>query len=220
MALAGDNLGSWHHAVTVRRMAQLSGNAFDTVWQFHEDTHCIHGDCHLQNVVSSSLHEQKASLKLVDFERSFPVKEVRVFLKEDMYLPLRLVDVLHLVRNFFNERIQKELQTSPELLRNHMTIWKCFGDKIVPHCRLLRESSSLRKAFMDLFCTLPPMTCEQKYLSIIEGHHDQVEFILQGKWWCAPLPNGHPMSFLEAIIFSQHNERVRQKKEFPYHSVA
>lgn len=153
MARTGDNLGKWHDEKTLKIMQHKIKDAFNTLWQFQEETKRLHGDCHSANMVWESVQEQeKGPLVLIDLERSLRMEDIKVKLFEDEYLPLRLVDVMHLLRGFFSAKVETFLRKNEnkDCLISHMLIWTSWCEVIMPKYQELLPSA-MKSQFENLF---------------------------------------------------------------------
>jgi hypothetical protein len=123
MTRAGQCLG--HRPLS--EMAASLKKAFDAVWEFQEDTRRIHGDCHIFNVLSSL---DGCSFVVADLERSMQWKDLTDICQSDDCLPFRLVDIMHLLKQFFSSRQQEHIRHKWERIALHREAWTLFGDKV------------------------------------------------------------------------------------------
>lgn len=181
-------------------------NLVKTVDNFHRDTGCAHGDCHLGNVVPSLINP----FVLIDLERTVKIDDLRMGLEGNN--TLLFVDKMHLFRHFFHGEVAIFMETSSTsfslsstLISKHMTIFKFVCEYVVkPYAENSSTNRTLKQKCKELIEGYKNATGffshefidHAAYLNKFKTLHGNVESILTGKWFSC---NNIKCGFLEII---------------------
>lgn len=180
MSLEGEGLRSWNKNTLI---LFADNNEFqlllNTIHVFHNETNCIHGDCHIGNLVVSSTNPGK--YVMVDLERVVSISD----LTDDVYYKkvFCFMDTMHLMRQFYKPSLKLFLNKNQYLVSFHKQIHQQFCESLI--LPFVNENNN--KIELNRWCQiLIDAECGDNYLNCFDQYNQTVENILRLPYFKKP----------------------------------